>query len=118
MKKSKTAVVIDPNSARPDFIRTGTLHKVCISRIKQLLSESIILAELGLKYPEIKEADVPLLASSVNPVRLKNSPYLFKTEDFVEMYSKFIQKKKRRGLFYREASAAFIICFCLYSGDS
>ena len=51
-----------------------------------------MMAELGLKYPEIKEEDVPLLASSVNPVRLKNSPYPFKKEDFVEMYSKFIEK--------------------------
>ena len=51
-----------------------------------------MMAELGLEYPKIKEEDVPLLASSVNPVRLKNSPYPFKKEDFVEMYSKFVEK--------------------------
>ena len=51
-----------------------------------------MMSELGLEYPKIKAEDVPLLASSVNPVRLKNHPFTFKNEHFVEMYSKFVEK--------------------------
>jgi len=51
-----------------------------------------LLQRLEITRPHGCAADIEVLASSVNPVRLKNNPVMFNNEDFQSLYRKIVME--------------------------
>lgn len=64
-----------------------------ISEIIDIEQFKVMMDKMDMKYPETvnKDADLEILARSVNPVRLKNNPVAMSTEVLKEMYRRIIK---------------------------
>ncbi len=64
-----------------------------ISEIISLEQFKAMLVKMDMRYPEIvdKEADLEVLAQSVNPVRLKNTPIVLTIDVLREMYRRIVR---------------------------